>query len=87
MLLPSSSLVIAFHVKFLSVAAFPLQNSSMSESAHPELDDSELLNSEDHSKFRSLIRCTNWLVTLGRFDIACAVNACSRFSMAPRQGH
>ena len=58
----------------------------MSESAHG-LDDSPLLNSEDHSKFRSLIGCTNWLVTLVRFDIACAVNAHNMFSMAPRQGH
>ena len=59
----------------------------MAESAHPESDDSPLLNERDHSKCRSLIGCANWLVTLGRFDIACAVNACSRFSMAPRQGH
>ena len=54
---------------------------------HPELDDSPLINAEEHSKYRSLVGCTNWLVILGRFDIAYAVNALSRFSMAPRQGH
>ena len=62
-------------------------NSPMAESHHPELDDSPLLNEADHTKFRSLIGCANWLITLGRFDIAYAVNAFSRFSQAPRQGH
>ena len=46
-----------------------------------------MLDATDHSKFRSLIGCANWLVTLGRFDIAYSVNAYSRFSMQPRQGH
>ena len=55
----------------------------MAEASHPELDDSPLLNKRDHSKYRSLIGCANWLVTLGQFDIAYAVNAYSRFSMAP----
>lgn len=59
----------------------------MSELYHPEVDNSPLLNAVGHSKFCSLVGCANWLVTLGRFDIAYAVNALSRFSMAPRQGH
>ena len=66
---------------------FPECKTPMAEAAHPELDDSPMLNERDHSKFRSLVGCANWLVTLGRFDIAYATNAYSRFSMAPRQGH
>ena len=66
---------------------FSTYNTPMAEAAHPELDDSPLLDATDHSKFRSLIGCANWLVTLGRFDIAYSVNAYSRFSMQPRQGH
>ena len=66
---------------------FPLKGSPMAEAYHPKLDDSPLLNSQEHSKFRSLIGCANWLVTLGRFDIAYAVNTLSRHSMAPREGH
>ena len=54
---------------------------------HPELDESPPLGEVDHAKFRSLVGCANWLVTLGRFDIAYAVNAYSRHTMAPRQGH
>ena len=63
------------------------KNTPMSESWHPELDDSPMLNSEEHTKFRSMIGCANWLVTLGRFDIAYSVNTLSRFSQAPRKGH
>ena len=66
---------------------FPTKGSPMSDLYHPEVDDSPLLTPEEHSKFRSLVGCANWLVTLGRFDIAYAVNTLSRFSMAPRQGH
>ena len=54
---------------------FPTYNSPMAEAAHPELDGSPLDNAEEHTKFRSLVGCVNWLVTLGRFDIAYAVNA------------
>ena len=71
----------------MGVEAFPQFKTPMAEAAHPETDDSPLLNNVDHSKFRSLIGCANWLVTLGRFDIAYAVNCYSRFSMATRQGH
>ena len=71
----------------MNVQSFALYNSPMSEIEHPETDDSPLLDAETHSKFRSLVGSANWLVTLGRFDIAYAVNAYSRFSMAPRQGH
>ena len=73
--------------RMLGVTSFATFNTPMAESLHPELDDSPLLNTEDHSKFRSLVGCANWLVTLGRFDIAYAANAFSRFSQAPRQGH
>jgi len=59
----------------------------MSKIKHKETNNSSLLDVEKHSKFRSLVGSANWLVTLGRFGIAYAVNAYSRFSMAPRQGH
>jgi hypothetical protein len=59
----------------------------MMESYHPELDDSALLDASDASKFRALIGSGNWLITLGRFDIHYAVQALSRYNMAPREGH
>ena len=59
----------------------------MSATHHPELDDSPTLNEEAHAKFRSLVVCANWLVTLCRFDIAYATNTFSRFTMQPHKGH
>jgi len=66
---------------------FSTYHSPMAEASHPELDDIPLANAEEHTKFRSLVGCANWLVTLGRFNIAYAVNAFSRFSHCPNIGH
>jgi hypothetical protein len=59
----------------------------MSEAYHPEMDDSPMMSPAGKAKYQSLIGCANWVVTLGRFDIAYSLNAMSRFSMAPRVGH
>ena len=66
---------------------FAKQKSPMSEAYHPELDDTPYLDQELSSKFRAIIGSANWIITLGRFDIAYSVNALSRFSMQPREGH
>ena len=66
---------------------FKSWNTPVSESLHPELDQSPLLTPADHSKYRTLIGCANWIVTLGRYDIAYATNLFSRFSQEPRVGH
>lgn len=59
----------------------------MREDYHPELDDSPLLSDEMASKYRAVIGSANWVVLLGRFDIAYATNVLARFSMNPREGH
>lgn len=66
---------------------FPKAKSPMMEDAHPELDESPLLDPDRASKYRALIGSANWVVTLGRFDDAYATNTLARFSMAPREGH
>ena len=53
----------------------------------PELDTSPELNDDDIKKYQSLIGALQWCVTLGRFDIACAVMTLSRFRANPREGH
>ena len=68
-------------------AEFAGFDTPMSEVLHPELDDTPLLNADRHSQYRSLVGSANWLVTLGRFDVAYATNTLSRFSMQPREGH
>jgi hypothetical protein len=62
-------------------------NSPMEKEYHPETDESELLDETGASKFRGLIGSANWMITLGRYDIAYATSSLARFAMAPRSGH
>ncbi len=61
----------------------------MDHQYHPEEDTTLELDSKQASVYRGLIGSANWwVVTLGRFDIAYAVNNLARYiNMAPRQGH
>jgi hypothetical protein len=59
----------------------------MSEGYHPEVDDSPLCTEDDSAKYRSIIGCGIWMIVLGRFDIAYATSAMSRFNMLPREGY
>jgi len=54
---------------------------------HPELDNSELCNQEEITKYQSLIGALQWAISLGKFDIFTAVMTLSRFRVAPRKGH
>ena len=54
---------------------------------HPETDETDLLSPDQISVYKSLLGSANWIITLGRFDIAYATNSLSRYSMAPRKGH
>ena len=62
-------------------------NSPLAKGDHPELDDTELCNEKDKAIYMSLIGSLQWLITLGRYDISCAVASMSRFRPAPRAGH
>jgi hypothetical protein len=59
----------------------------MSEGCHPEVYDSPLCTEDDSAKYRSIIGCCIWIIVLGRFDIAYAISAMSRFNMLPKEGH
>ena len=54
---------------------------------HPELDTSELCNEHQTKQFQTLIGQLQWLISLGRFDIAVHVMSLSRFRAQPRKGH
>ena len=58
-----------------------------SEDYHAELDETEFCSIEEGSKYRSLIGSANWVVTLGRYDIAFATATLARYCMPPRKGH
>jgi hypothetical protein len=55
----------------------------MSEGYHPEIDNSPLCTEDDSAKYTSIIGCCIciWIIVLGRFDIAYATSAMSRFNM------
>ena len=61
--------------------------SPMEKGDHPELDTSEELDLGETKKFQSLLGALQWLVTIGRLDIATAVMTLSKFRIAPRAGH
>ena len=65
----------------------PKSSVPMISGDHPEMDDSEVLDDETHRKFQMLIGIMNWVVTIGRLDIAYATMSLSRFSACPRRGH
>jgi hypothetical protein len=71
------------------VEQFPKTNCPMTNTSHLELDHSPLLDDLLHgSKYCALISKANWIITLGRFNIAYATMlALARYSMAPREGH
>jgi hypothetical protein len=59
----------------------------MSEGYHPEVDGTPFCTREDSARYRSIIGCCICIIVLGRFDIAFATSAMSRFNMAPREVH
>ena len=71
----------------LQLKEFTKRKTPMDSEYHPELDESPFVAPDRISKYRSMIGSLNWIVILGRFDIAYALNTMSRYSMAPREGH
>jgi len=65
----------------------PRNVSPLDKGDHPEIDDSPLLDEDDIAKYQSMIGACQWLISLGRFDIAAAIVSLSRFRAAPRCGH
>ena len=61
--------------------------SPLEKGDHPEIDDTELLDSKHTQIYQSLIGATQWVIQLGRFDVATHVMTLSSFRAAPRQGH
>ena len=49
------------------------QETPMLAGDHPELEDTQLLNADEHSIYRMIIGCAQRAITLGRLDIMIAV--------------
>jgi len=54
---------------------------------HPELNTSPELDIEGIKVYQSMICAAQWIVSLGRLDIATAMMTLSSFRAAPRKGH
>ena len=62
---------------------FKHANVPMNQLLHPEIDTTAFC----HSKYRSLIRSANWMISLGRFDINYGVNTLAQYCVAPCISH
>jgi hypothetical protein len=60
---------------------------TMKPGDHPEEDESEVLDNEQHRLYQSMIGMLQWAVSIGRIDICFAVSSMSRFCTNPREGH
>ena len=59
----------------------------MTDTYHPEMDETPLLLPEDVSIYRMLVGAANWCITLGRHDVHYAVCTMARYSNKARVGH
>ena len=64
-----------------------LYSSPLEKGDHLEMDTSEELDEKGIKMYQSMIGAAQWVVSLGRFDIATAIMTLSSFRTAPRQGH
>jgi hypothetical protein len=59
----------------------------MTAGDHPELNESPLLNNNKHRKYQMIIGMLNWVITIGRLDVAFSTSSLSHFTACPRCGH
>ena len=71
----------------LTNSTFKTHRTPMDNNYHPELDDTDLLDDQQASIYRTIMGSAQWAVTLGRFDVQHATSTLSRHNQAPRQGH
>jgi hypothetical protein len=55
--------------------------------SHPEVDDSKELDLDGIKTFQSLIGSLQWVIQIGRFNVATAVTTMSSFRANPRVRH
>ena len=54
---------------------------------HPELDDTPFLDQDGIQKYQSMLGALQWIVSIGRLDVATAVMTMGSYRVAPREGH
>jgi Reverse transcriptase (RNA-dependent DNA polymerase) len=61
--------------------------SPLEKGDHPAIYTSEELDVNRIKRYRTMIGCLQWAVSLGRFDTQTAIMTMSRFRVVPRKGH
>ncbi len=80
------SIVHEAYVKMFSEE--PVQrNTPMEKNDHPEIDNSELVDSKETELYMSMVGHLLWLITLGRFDIKSADVSLAMLRLAPCKDH
>jgi hypothetical protein len=59
----------------------------MSPNAHPELDKTPILSTEQHKEYQHIVGLGQWMILTGQIDITYSISSLAQFSAAPRQGH
>ena len=62
----------------------PKKDTPMIDVDHPEEDTSEPLDDKGHQKYHMLIGMLNWIVCIGRVDVAFATASLSCFTACPQ---
>ena len=66
----------------------PKKDTPMTDGDHPEENVLELLDDKGHQRYQMLIGMLNWIVYIGRMDVAyAATSSLSRFTACPCKGH
>ena len=65
----------------------PKRNNPCEQDVHLETDASPLLTAIEHRQFQQLIGILNWIMQIGRIDIAYATVSLARFVAVPRRTH
>ena len=54
---------------------------------HSDLEDSPFLNEKYHKEFQHMSGLCQWMIFVGRFDLAYAISSFNRFLASPCIGH
>ena len=61
--------------------------SPLQKGDHPELETTAFLDDEGIEIYQSLIGTMQWAISIGRWDIQCAVMSLSSYRVQPQVGH
>jgi hypothetical protein len=75
------------YVRFFGEKPSRRVTSPLEKGDHPELDTSEFLGVDETRIYQSMIGSAQWVISIGRFDIAVHIMTLSSFRAQPRRGH